>query len=76
MFVSVQGSLIIPSGGLPVLNPPLSLAGNTGGNAADAAYMRHLADLAYSVLGGKSAVQLYTTDGGDAGGCSGSVVRS
>lgn len=36
-------------------------------NPADHAYMEHLKNLAYSLLGGPSAIQLYTTDGGSAG---------
>lgn len=37
------------------------------GNPDDLAYMRHLKDETYAALGGPSAVQLYTTDGGDVG---------
>jgi beta-galactosidase len=40
--------------------------GDTGGNPADLAYMRHLKTFAHTSLG-SSNVLLYTTDGGDAG---------
>ena len=41
--------------------------GNTGGNAADLAYMEHLRDYVRAGLGGRDAFQMYTTDGGDVG---------
>ena len=66
---------------LPVLKPYLRAAGgpiamvqleneygsygNTGGVAADKAYMRHLRDMAVAALGPATTVQLYTTDGGE-----------
>jgi len=47
--------------------------GDVSANPADKAYMRHLKELAWSLLGGPAGVTLYTTDGGDAsawlGGC-------
>ena len=48
-------------------SPRAPSVGNTGGVSADAAYMRHLKAIALQALGGAAAVQLYTTDGGDAG---------
>ena len=41
--------------------------GNTGGSAADLAYMVHLRDYVRAGLGGRDAFQMYTTDGGDVG---------
>lgn len=39
--------------------------GHTGSNSSDHAYMEHLKNKTYALLGGQAAVQLYTTDGGD-----------